>query len=284
MSVITVAAPAKLNLFLHMTGKREDGYHLLESLVAFTDFGDTLHIEPAEQLSLHVQGEFAHLLDGPAEDNLVFKAAQLLRSQHAMALGARITLTKSLPVGSGFGGGSADAAAVLAGLAELWGVKLDAAFALTLGSDVPMCMESRPAMVRGVGEIIEPLSLPAGVHVLLAHPRAPLLTADVYRQFKGPFSPPVAQAGWDSARALVAYLGEQHNDLQPPAMAIMPAVGDIVNTIAATDGCLLARMSGSGAGCFGLYASAEDALEAHNHFQSTHPQWWSAATQLKEHA
>ena len=269
-STLRIVAPAKVNLFLHITGKRADGYHLLDSLVVFTDFGDTLEITPAEQLQLTVTGPFATTLGG--DDNFVLRAARLLQERTGCHKGAQITLHKHIPVGAGLGGGSSDAASALLGLMQLWGVTLAPealqSLALQLGSDVPACLLRKPALLRGIGEQITPVGYPEENGLVLVNPGVPLLTADVYRTFSGPFSPP------SSGESIQSH----HNALEPPAKALLPVIGDIIAAIAATPGCTLVRMSGSGATCFGMYADGATAQQAALDLQRLHPHWWVQQT------
>lgn len=288
MSTISVAAPAKLNLCLHITGKREDGYHLLESLVAFTRFGDTLDIHPAETLSLTIEGEFAPQLREELASNLVLKAANALREAAQVSAGAHITLHKNLPIGSGMGGGSCDAAACLRALANLWKVRLPEEawqeLALKLGSDVPICLSGRPAFMRGVGEQVSPWNIQGTkAHVVLVHPRKPLLTAHVYRHFSGAFDAPMATpASVHGFAELVAYLKSLHNALQPAALQTMPEIGQMIQQLERTQDCALARMTGSGAGVFALYSTACAAKAAAQMIQTEQPNWWCVATALEE--
>lgn len=276
MSPIRIAAPAKINLFLHVTGKRADGYHLIESLAAFTTFGDVLDIVPAETLSLDITGQFAASLS--AQDNLVLKAAKLFRGGR----GAQITLQKNIPVGAGLGGGSSDAAATLVGLAKLWKQPIPDTV-LQLGADVPACLARAPSWVSGIGEQVTPVSIKTGGWALLANPRVPLLTADVYKRFAGDFSSPSAMPGGiDTFDALIAFIENKSNALEAPALALLPVIGDILSAIRATEGCRLARMSGSGATCFGLYENEKAARQAAQQLQRAHPKWWCMATALME--
>jgi len=287
-------APAKLNLFLHITGKRADGYHLLESLVAFTAFGDAVEIVPDAELSLAVEGEFAHLLPVVGDDNLIMRAARLLRQKSAGAGGAKIILRKSIPVGAGLGGGSTDAACVLRALAALWKVELQARDFATLGSDIPACLAAMPAWVGGVGEQVRPVAMATGAWVVLVNPRMPLLTAEVYGRVsdarcqvsdKKEFSSDTRHPAPDTISSfdtLLSLLCSTRNDLEAPALELMPVIGDILAAVRATEGCALARMSGSGATCFGLYRSENEARQAAEYIRKTHPLWWCVATNIKE--
>ncbi len=255
---VKVFAPAKINLFLHVGDKRADGYHALESLAVFVDVGDELAIAPAEALSLQVDGPFADGLDGE-DDNLVLKAARALNAT------ARIVLTKNLPVASGVGGGSADAAAVLRGLGA--GRSDLHAIAATLGSDVPVCVDSRAAWMEGRGEILTPATVPE-MHLVLVNPRLGVSTAAVFRALG-------ARSGLGAARSTA--LEGTRNDLEAPARALQPAIGEVLDAMAASPGARLARMSGSGATCFGLFDDAEAAARAGKLLSDAHPGWWVRA-------
>ena len=272
-----IIAPAKVNFFLHITGKRADGYHLLDSLVAFTDFGDTVTLRKAADLQLSTEGPFAQKLQQDNADNLVIRAAKLLQMHSGCNKGAHITLQKNIPIGAGLGGGSSDAAATLLGLSQLWDLKIShhelAALALQLGSDVPVCLMRGVAQIQGIGEQISPISVPPdfeGYGILLVNPLLPLLTADVYRKFAGAFSAPLQLP----ATISLSILQETSNALEEPAKLMLPVISKIIGSIAASPQCLLARMSGSGATCFGLYKNMADAEAAMKMIQQNHPQWW----------
>lgn len=255
-----LVAPAKLNLYLHITGKRADGYHLLESLVVFTNLQDVLTIASADTLSLEVTGEFAS--DAGQADNLVLRAARLLQQETGTNHGARITLEKNIPVGAGLGGGSSDAATTLKGLNELWQLKVSDTklreIGLKLGADVPMCLYGKKLIARGIGEVIKPyegdLLAP---YVVLVHPRIPLLTAQVYAML-------------DSIRGV----GER-NDLQRAAIAASPVVGEVLLAMeTALPRPALVRMTGSGACCFALFDDADHAATYAAQLRAEHSTWW----------
>jgi 4-diphosphocytidyl-2-C-methyl-D-erythritol kinase len=251
-------APAKVNLFLHVTGRRPDGYHLLDSLVAFADCGDVLSASAAAELSLAITGPFANGLAGEA-DNLVLRAARALAAEAGVPAHARLTLEKHLPVASGIGGGSADAAAALRLLCHLWRIAPDPAaldlLALRLGADVPVCLRCQPARMGGTGEKLELAPALPPCFVLLVNPGVAVATAAVFGARTGPFSAPASlPAGWPDVAAMAADLAALGNDLEAPARGLCPAIGDVLAAIAAQPSCLLARMSGSGATCFGLFA------------------------------
>jgi 4-diphosphocytidyl-2-C-methyl-D-erythritol kinase len=270
-------APAKVNLYLHLTGRRADGYHLLDSLAVFPAVGDWLRAAPADALSLTVEGPFgAALADDP--DNLVLRAARALRPDG----GARIALEKHLPVASGIGGGSADAAAALRLLGRLWGVAAAPeagalagalAMALALGADVPVCLGNRAARMGGVGEVLTAApGLPA-CGMALVNPGVSLATASVFRARQGGFSAPaVLPVAWPDVVAMAGDLARLRNDLEPPAIALQPVIGTVLAALVAAPGCLLARMSGSGATCFGLFANAAAAEAAARAL--ARPGWW----------
>jgi 4-diphosphocytidyl-2-C-methyl-D-erythritol kinase len=262
-------APAKVNLFLHVTGRRADGYHVLDSLAVFPSVGDRLRAAPADALSLTVDGPFTDALAGDT-DNLVLRAARALGG----AAGARIVLEKHLPVASGIGGGSADAAAALRLLCRLWGCSPVATpIVLGLGADVPVCLASQPARMAGVGEMLTPAPdlPPAGL--VLVNPGVSLATVEVFRARTGGFSDRAnLPVSWPDVATMAGDLARLRNDLEPPAIALRPAIGEVLAALTAAPDCLLARMSGSGATCFGLFpdaATAEAAAPA-----LARPGWW----------
>jgi len=288
-SWVSELAPAKVNLYLHVTGRRADGYHLLDSLAVFPAVGDRLLAMPAEALSLTFEGPFGAVLAGEA-DNLVLRAARALGG----TAGARIVLEKHLPVASGIGGGSADAAATLRLLCRLWGMPVGAApvgvargalalaglapgglapIALRLGADVPVCLASRAARMGGVGETLTaaPGMPPAGM--VLVNPGVALATAAVFRARGAGFSAPAElPAAWPDAAAMANDLGKLRNDLQPAAIVLCAEIEVVLSALAAVPGCLLARMSGSGATCFGLFPDPLTAKAAARAL--ARPGWW----------
>ncbi|MFQ5784410.1 MAG: 4-(cytidine 5'-diphospho)-2-C-methyl-D-erythritol kinase [Alphaproteobacteria bacterium] len=278
-------APAKINLYLHVIGRRADGYHLLDSLVAFAGIGDSIEVCEAEDLSLVIDGPFAAALDASQpSNNLALRAARRLREQSGVRAGAAIRLHKALPVAAGIGGGSADAAATLRALCRLW--ELDAgdddlmALALELGADVPVCLAGRAAFVGGIGEQLDfAPSLPPA-YVLLVNPGEALATATVFGARRGAYSLPARFAGPAAdAGALARLLAERGNDLEAAARRLAPTVGEALAALLAAPGCLLARMSGSGATCFGLFATGTEAAAAARRL-ADHPRWWVAAAPL----
>ncbi len=273
---LTEAAPAKVNLSLHVTGKRADGYHLLDSLVVFAGIGDIVQASSARILSLTVTGPFAAELTNDG-DNLVLRAARLLADYAGVPAHAALTLTKNLPVASGIGGGSADAAATLRLLCRLWNLAPAAddlsALAQRLGADVPVCLHSQSMRMQGVGDILERVPDLPVAGLLLANPGVPLATADVFRARQAPFSTaPVLPDSWADAAALATWLRGAANDLEPPARALRPEIDRLLQAITASHSCLLARMSGSGATCYGLFPDPDAAATAAARLQGRG--WW----------
>lgn len=275
-------APAKLNLDLLVTGRRPDGYHELDSLVVFADLADELAFSPAPALALEADGPFAAKLP-KGDGNIVLRAARRLREAAGVAAGAHIRLVKRLPVAAGIGGGSADAAATLRGLCRLWGLgwgeRALTELGLGLGADVPVCLAGRIARMRGIGERLEPLpGLPA-LDLVLANPRKPLATAAVFRalRLERPSARLEPSALPREPEALARWLTGTRNDLEPPARALLPEIGEVLEALSAEPACRLARMSGSGPTCFGLFPDAAAARAAAARLAAARPGWWVAA-------
>jgi 4-diphosphocytidyl-2-C-methyl-D-erythritol kinase len=280
-------APAKVNLALHVTRRREDGYHDLESLVVFADVADELAATPAAVDSLTVGGPFAKAL-GVGETNLVSRAVAAFRARwpDAVETGLALHLTKNLPVAAGIGGGSADAAAALRMMASLSNrpiaVSELADMAAGLGADVPACLVSTPLVARGVGEVLSPLPEFPACHIVLVNPMVPLATADVFRRLRAHDNYPLPELPSPLTRPaqLGLWLAETRNDLQPPAVKLVPVIGEIVAHMAETQGCMLARMSGSGATVFGLFGSSGQAHQAAQVMRAANADHWVAAAPL----
>ncbi|WP_262272955.1 4-(cytidine 5'-diphospho)-2-C-methyl-D-erythritol kinase [Microvirga yunnanensis] len=283
---LATRAPAKINLTLHVLGRRADGYHALESLVAFAGTGDDLRLAPGAVLALAVDGPTAALA-GSGADNLVLKAARLLAERlEGLRLGT-FHLTKRLPVAAGIGGGSSDAAAALRLLARLNGLPLShpavrEAARLT-GADVPVCLEPRARMMRGTGaELGAALTLPR-LFAVLVNPRVPVETPAVFQalglqpgqRLAGEVHPAI------EPRGLIDALRAARNDLEPPALRLQPLIGEALGLLGRTTGCRLARMSGSGATVFGLYDGWGTAAEAARTVKHARPDWWVKATSLR---
>lgn len=286
---VSVFAPAKVNLTLHVTGKRPDGYHLLDSLVMFADVGDELFIQTGNTISVTTEGPEAAAVPHDM-DNLVLKVAALFDEMP----GASFLLTKTLPVSSGIGGGSADAAAAFRGLMTFWsGGEVSSELydpartpmarkLLGLGADIPMCLLSQTARASGVGEAIQPLDGLPALHAVLVNPRRPVSTPSVFQALKltDNAAMPDVLPGFAGANDLILWLSAQRNDLEAAAISLEPAISTVKAELQASAGCLLARMSGSGATCFGLYETAKSAQAAAADIRKRHADWWVRATVL----
>jgi 4-diphosphocytidyl-2-C-methyl-D-erythritol kinase len=284
--VVRCWAPAKINLYLHVLGNRPDGYHDIDTLIVFASVSDQVSVAYSHLLGLRLAGPFAHDLETTNwADNLVVAAVRALAEACDISPRVTISLHKNLPVAAGLGGGSSDAAATLRALARLWGLDpLDVrlhAVAESLGADVPACLLQYPVVVGGRGEIISQAPALPAAWLVLVNPCIPLATADVFRQFSEPGSQSAplgkAPAGLD---AMVAALMARSNDLEQPAMRIVPQISEIIETISKSDGCLLARMSGSGATCFGIYAAEATAVTAAAQISNGHDSWWVSTAQM----
>jgi 4-diphosphocytidyl-2-C-methyl-D-erythritol kinase len=268
-------APAKVNLHLHVVGRRDDGYHLLDSLVVFAAVGDWLSVSPADDLSLTITGPFAAGLAAEL-DNLVLRAARGLADLAGIRPAGALVLEKNLPVASGIGGGSADAAAALRLLCRFWNVApVLPGLASRLGADVPVCLLNRPTLMSGIGEVLGPAPPLPPAGLVLVNPGLAVSTPAVFRARSGGFSVPAdfPVTAWPNPGALAQTLAATRNDLEPPARSLSPVIGNVLTALAESPGCLLARMSGSGATCFGLFASADIARRTAQTIQREG--WWT---------
>ena len=284
---VRVFAPAKINLTLKVGRPRADGLHPLQSVVMFADVGDVVEAAPGEGLSLTLHGEFAEGLSA-GDDNLVMRAARALAEATGITNpGASLSLEKNLPVASGIGGGSSDAAATLLALNELWAPNLLpsrlAEIALTLGADVPVCIATEPVFMTGVGESFRGMTSPPFAAVLV-NPLIPLPTPNVYRQFDrmnlGADLPTSAQPSWTCPDAAIREIASLGNDLEPAARALLPELDDIAALMRNDRRVLHAGLSGSGATMFALVRNTEDAEALAETWQRAHPEWWVADTTL----
>jgi 4-diphosphocytidyl-2-C-methyl-D-erythritol kinase len=262
---------------LNVVGRRADGFHLLDTLAAFTDLADAVEAAPASDLSLEIVGPGAAALDGDnVSDNLVLKAARLLAGRAGVAPRAALRLTKRIPVAAGLGGGSADAAATLRALVDLWRIAMPEEelfdLAASLGADVPMCLAGQPVVATGIGERLAPASRLPDCAILLVNPRVALPTPAVFRARSGDFSAslPVG-SGWPDLAAFAADLARRGNDLTAAAISLQPVVADVLDHLQRSEGVAHVAMSGSGATCFGLYPSIEAAHRAASHLPDA---WW----------
>ncbi|OLP45679.1 4-(cytidine 5'-diphospho)-2-C-methyl-D-erythritol kinase [Rhizobium oryziradicis] len=285
-------APAKINLALHVTGRREDGYHLLDTLVTFADRGDVITVREADQDALSLSGPFSHLLEAEAlPNNLVLKARDGLRQTLATkGISTRpvaIHLEKNLPIASGIGGGSADAAATLRALIKLWHVDLNAcdlqAIALRLGADVPMCLHSRPLRATGIGDAVLPLPTLPRFGIILGNPLKTVSTPSIFKALTRRDYPAIGMLPLTSNQSdWLKAISDMRNDLEPVARQLCPEIATLTQLISDT-GAELTRMSGSGATCFGLYQTLEKAEKAVKTLQAIKPDWYfQAANSVSE--
>jgi 4-diphosphocytidyl-2-C-methyl-D-erythritol kinase len=275
-------APAKINLALHVVGQRDDGYHLLESLVVFTRFGDRISVDRAETDEFAVTGPYASAVPTD-ESNLVVRARNTLRAAlpPSSDFPVSISLEKNLPPASGIGGGSSDAAQTLKALAQLWGIEEDGTLeriALSLGADVPMCLSPYPALVSGIGEKVERLPDFLPLFIVLVNPGAELSTPAVFSRLKTKDNPGLRQLVSGDPKTLYAWLHETRNDLQIPALELAPVIGAALGSLRATQARFV-RMSGSGATCFGLYDTRQEAEIAATDIKRARPDWFVVATE-----
>jgi 4-diphosphocytidyl-2-C-methyl-D-erythritol kinase len=285
---LAALAPAKVNLTLRILGRRADGYHELESLVVFAGCGDHLAFDVGPSLDLTVGAPTAGQ-SGAVADNLVLRATKGLADKVPGLTVGSFALTKELPAGAGLGGGSADAAAALRLLADANGLSLDdprvIAVARATGADVPVCLDPRPRVMRGIGDVLAaPLALPK-LGIIIVHPGIAMPTPPVFKALgltpgerwaAGAAAGPVP----DEREALLAWLAGERNDLEPPAIGIAPAIADVIRAIAALPECRLARMSGSGSACFGLFDTEAAAAGAVRDLAAAHPGWWARASSI----
>ncbi|HSG94923.1 MAG TPA: 4-(cytidine 5'-diphospho)-2-C-methyl-D-erythritol kinase [Afifellaceae bacterium] len=279
---VTQAAPAKINLALHVTGRRADGYHELGTLAVFADCGEHVVVQAADDLRLRVEGPFSASLPND-ETNLVTAAARIFFSTAGFDGKALLSLNKTTPVGAGLGGGSADAAATFRALNQYFncaiGVRDLAGLGADLGADIPMCVYSQALRATGTGEVIEPLSSAPPLPLVLVWPGRPVATASVFKQLRDVSNPPLPRLpeAFSTVRDVVAWLADTRNDLQAAAIEIEPVIADTLEALAATDQCLLVRMSGTGSACFGIYPDIASANAAEQALRISHPNWWIRA-------
>ncbi len=286
-AVIREQARAKVNLTLHVLGKRPDGYHELESLAVFADLCDELRFAPAAEDSLCLEGPFAGAVDG---ENLVLKAKRVVSGWLGREIHGDFRLEKRIPVAAGLGGGSSDAAAAIRILLKAYGDPAAAQGfierAAAVGADVPVCLYNRAAWMRGVGERVTPAANVVALPAILVNPRIKVSTAEVFKRLNAaPFRPeeappPLPHADFSSPEKAAATLEHGRNDLEPPAIAIEPAVAHTLDAIRHQEGCLLARLSGSGPTCFGLFPTQEIAKRAADAVSRAQPSWWAVAVTL----
>lgn len=269
-------APAKINLTLHVTGQRPDGYHLLDSLVMFADVGDRVRLVPADAISLEVTGPMAAGVPADAT-NLVWQAAALYD------LPVAITLEKHLPTAGGIGGGSSDAAATLFAMVDLTGNTTMPEGTTGLGADVRVCLARQAARMRGIGEDVQPVEGAPELHAVLANPGIAMSTPEVFAALEQKENDPMPKRipRWRGAWSAIDWISKQRNDLEGPALKLAPVIGDVLAALSALPGARLARMSGSGATCFALFEDRAEADDAADNLADAHPDWWVTAATLR---
>lgn len=281
-SIYNVFAPAKINLFLHILGQRKDGYHKIQSLVTFADIGDLIEIEDADHFSFELDGPFAAKFDkqsGYSDDrNLVVKAARMLAQIAEKPLKFKIRLTKNLPLSSGLGGGSSDAAACIWALQHYWSLRRDEAYLdpllLKLGADVPVCYSCRPTVMCGIGEQLSPAPVMPEIPILIVNPNRACSTAQVFSHHQKLYSEPVLlPKHFPDLYALVDFLNMTNNDLYLPALEVVPEIGNVLHSLEGQEGMVFKRMSGSGASCFALFETRKQCEHAADTIKSDNPDW-----------
>ncbi len=279
--MLSLFAPAKINLFLHVTGRRADGYHTLQSLIVFADVGDEVRIRPADRLDLSIDGPQAPTLTEDPVENLILRAAKGLQQAAGVSAQARFELTKDLPVASGIGGGSSDAAAAFRLAEALWQSELlpeqRDALLLALGADVPVCYFAKPAVASGIGEILTPLRSLPELSILLVNPRVAVPTGAIFKRlerFDAGLEDPLDALPQDGFGGFIDVLSSCRNSLETPARQVEPVISQVLSAIQELPNCSLSRMSGSGATCFGLFETLDQASHAAQQLRLEQPGWW----------
>lgn len=280
----SIEAPAKINLCLHVVGRRRDNYHLISSLVIFLGIFDTISVSESKTLKLNIKGPFAKYL-GPKKDNSVIKAALALRKFCNLKTGAEITLTKNLPISSGIGGGSTDCAATIKLLLKLWKIKIGnkelMKLGQSLGADVPVCLIGRPSFIGGIGEDIKTIESFPNIWILLVNPRKQIFTKKIFSNFKKKYSKKVPSSSkLFTLKKLISFLKRSDNDLTSLAVHYAPEIKKILNDLSLTEDCLLSRMSGSGATCFGIFSGKKNVIKAKKTLLKLNPNYWISYGQI----
>jgi len=280
--MLTIFAPAKINLYLHIIDKRKDGYHFLESLVTFADIGDTIRMRPSDTFNFSIEGPYSASFHAESHNrsNLIIDALDRLSELVGHPLNLDVTLVKELPLASGIGGGSADAAAAIWGALKLWDVQPDGAtlheLLVGLGADVPVCYAGATQNVSGIGDILEPVDYIPELPVVLVNPGKACMTHMVFMNYKKSFSAPKIMAeNLDSPEKCLRFLLERQNDLHDAACEVVPEIDNVIHALQTEDGCHLARLSGSGATCFAIYNSPVKAQLAVQNIRRDNPDWWA---------
>jgi len=277
-NIISSIAPAKINLFLHVTGKRPDNYHLINSIFAFSEFGDKIKICESQKDELLITGEFSNQIEDSL-DNLVFKTADIIREQYNIEKPIKIHLEKNIPVGAGMGGGSSDAASTAKLLRKLWNLDIAdselASLLLPIGADIPPCVHGKLSFISGIGEEIHSLALDNKLSILLVNPMIHITTADIFKMGIENYSTNIEISDIPKTeKELILWLQNKNNDLENNAIDLFPEVGNLINEISNLDNCMLARMSGSGSTCFGIFNNIDDAKNAANVIKDIYPDYW----------
>ena len=282
---LCLAAPAKVNLYLRILAQRYDEYHLIDSVIAFATEADNLTVTPAKEIALEIDGPFAQTLDDGSE-NLVLQAANALSETTTASVGGAIRLTKNLPVAAGIGGGSTDAAAALRLLVQFWHLNIENSalekIARSLGADVPACLRGETLRAEGIGDRLETVPTLPPTEIVLVNNGQPMDTTSVFSAYSGPFSEPApAPLKFDDAVSVARWYGALGNDLLESACQIQPSIRDTLAALEAEDGCLLARLSGSGATCFAIFETRNAASVAASHLSEANPDWWVRTSQFR---
>ena len=275
-------ASAKVNLCLQIVGQKSNGFHLLDSIVGFTEFGDHLSFKESDVLELTVQGAFSDQI--PVDkSNLILKAAELLRTLNNIKTGAHITLSKNLPPSAGLGGGSSDAAATIRGLSRLWGTDLpDIDDLMKIGSDLPVCIHQKTQHMKGFGEVLEEINTFPNLPILLVNPLKKVSTQTVFRMLQNKKNPPLSEYEklFQEKKDWINWLLLQRNDLMEPAVKVEPVISEVLRLISKQISVEKVSMSGSGATCFGIFENKHDCDLAMKRVRLERPDWWSVSTEI----
>jgi 4-diphosphocytidyl-2-C-methyl-D-erythritol kinase len=280
--VLTKNANAKINLYLHINGKTEHNYHLLDSMVVFADIYDVISVKKSDKLSLNIKNNLQELPIN--EENIIIKTAKLLQNHFNIKNQAEITLLKNLPVSAGIGGGSADAASTMCLLSKLWNLENRdlSKIALQIGADVPVCFQNKACFVSGIGDEIKIIQQMPLLYVVLVNNNKELITKDVFANYQPKFTPALLNKPniFTNVNELISFLKQNKNDLQDVAIKLMPEISVMLNILSADNNCLFAQMSGSGATCFGLFENQNDAIIASEKIKNNYPDWWVASGKI----
>lgn len=276
LTPLKIRAPAKINLFLHILGRDNQNYHQLQSLITFASLEDSIEISSADKFCFSIKSNIGNVPEG--DKNIVTRAANLLAKKLNQPLNLYIHLTKNIPIGAGLGGGSADAAATIKGLLSFWKKKLPPLelqdILVNLGADVPMCYYAKACIVEGIGEKITPIKIPSQIPALLIFPNKFCSTADIFNSYNSKYTPPInITDNLSNQSELYKFLKKQKNDLTSSASQKIPEITHVLQTLKNLNGCYIARMSGSGSACFGLFETQEQTKFAASVLEKEKPDW-----------